>query len=117
MCFNNDADWTAWHVEEDTITVDKPSACLECRRQVKLGGILHHVYLQEAEECLLCENGVCSCPEDKCCQCPNPDVGNTDDCYFCADCYKFRKAVAAAEKEAGCSSYTAEPLYGEMLES
>lgn len=116
MCFYQpDCDWYASVHEETTVAAAKPTRCRECDVMVPIGGIVHHIYLQEAEECKECQNGYCEC-EGECCKCPEPSYGEEFDYDRCDDCHKFLEAVATAEKEAGCGPHESRPMLEQMIE-
>lgn len=115
MCFVSDCDWYPNLVHLDTITADAVRRCDECRRDVQAGGTLHHVYMQEAEECKACEHGNCECVGD-CCQCAEPSTGESFDWVCCEDCHKFLESVKATEVAAGCHVNEATPSLCGMLE-
>lgn len=116
MCFYNGCDWTASIVEKSDTVASKATRCDECGAAIDDGAFIHTVYMQEAEECLRCDNGECTCEEDKCCQCEKPDIGETFDYTQCEGCHKFLEAVKAAEIEAGCNEYTSRPAYTAMID-
>ena len=124
MCFlDHDYDWYASVSERSTVTLEKPTQCQECRRMMQSGETAHHVYMQEAEECVDCEHGDCECGWNdeagtfRCCKCPEPSVGNTFDYDCCVECDKFLQAVEAAEIDAGCAISDALPPLTEMMEA
>lgn len=119
MCFVNDCDWFASVYNLGTMTVEKPTKCLECYGVVPYGATLHTVHMQEHEECHVCEYGECDCPKDKdgdCkeCKCDPPDYGERFHYHRCEDCNKFLNAIQIAEEEAGCGNDEARPLLTEM---
>lgn len=116
MCFVHDYDWHASVCERTTNTAEKPTRCHECGRMIAADSPVHHVYMQQYEECRDCERGDCSCGDD-CCQCPDPAVGETFNYDCCEDCQKFLYAVQVAEEEAGCSGDETRPWLGGMTEA
>jgi hypothetical protein len=114
MCFLNEGDWTASLVEKQDTIAQKETSCDECCTKICVGDPLHTVYMQEHEECGRCDNGECEC--DKCCQCPEPDIGETFSYECCDQCHKFLQAVENAELEAGCDRSDSRPSYGAMHE-
>lgn len=112
MCFvnNNDYEWITGHSEETSGPATAPAKCVECRKVIAIGERCHHLYQQEAEEgeCVGCCNGECD-GEAGC-----PDLGETFECYWCDNCYRFLEAVAKAEEAAGCAAYESRPPIGEM---
>ena len=125
MCFyNDDYDWTASVVEQSTgVSIGK--LCDECHLPIPPGATIHHIFMQEHEECHACENGECECPltadgelscDSKGCQCEKPAFGETFDYDRCDECDKFLRAVEAAEIDEGCEPYEARPGLGGMIE-
>jgi hypothetical protein len=115
MCFvHGDYEWIANISHHSDAPAEKETTCDECGCPILVGQMLHHIYQQEYEECRDCEEGDCSCERDKCCQCKEPDVGNTCDYDRCDQCDKFLQAVEDAEVAAGCSKSDARPALGEM---
>lgn len=120
MCFyNDDYDLKASVVEKTEKVATKPVKCDECSRMIHVGETVHHIYMQEAEECKACDNGDCDCieREKECCACEVPDMGETFDYDRCDECDTFLKAVEAAEIEAGCPPYEARPALQIMKEA
>lgn len=123
MCFYNDNyDWFASLTDESDVALDKPTKCVECRRQMEIGEVASHIFQQEHEECHSCTEGECSCPKDEddtCqdCQCEEPDFGETYECDRCQECKKFLSAIEEHEKDEGCPPGERQPAYGEMAES
>ena len=118
MCFINECGWCAEINEEaDEIALEK-TRCNECDRIIPSGDFMHTIHQQEFEECQACANGECDCHEvdDSCCQCEEPDYGETFDYVRCLQCDRFLKAVEAAEIKAGCSINEARPLMPRMIE-
>lgn len=116
MCFCNEDVWHAEVVEKSYRTVDMPTRCDECYRDIPVGGTVHEIDFQEHEECHLCFSGDCSCPDGGCCVCPEPEYGERDHYQSCEDCELFLKAVEVAEKEAGCEAHESRPAYSMMIE-
>ena len=123
MCFYADYDWTPDVYEEETVTLDKPRRCGECRRMFAKGEDLVRRYGQEHEICQACESGVCDCDSprdrfDSCtdCRCADPEYGETYEEWCCEDCRDFLQAVQAAERAVGCGVDESTPPLGEMVE-
>lgn len=114
MCFVNDYDWYAQEVAHSTRPAATPTRCAECRETIPVGGLVHHTFMQEYEECHICYEGDCTCADDKCCQCEEPEYGETFDYDCCDGCHKFLSAVQHAEEDAGCSGDETRPPLGEM---
>lgn len=118
MCFINEAEWAAQVSEKTKQTAVMAIKCDECRRQISMGAEYVHIYMQEAECCVACENGDCDCDlEGECCKCDEPDYGQSFDYDCCLECDKFLQAIEAAEIKAGCSQYEARPMLTEMIEA
>lgn len=116
MCFLNECDWYATVVERTQKAAEKQVTCDECCRKIAVGGLVHRIHMQECEYCKACENGFCDCPEEECCKCEDPNLGETFDYRCCDDCHRFLEAVEAAEVEAGCHRNEARPGLGSMKE-
>ncbi len=131
MCFVNDCEWYASVIEHSTYCQPKPMRCFECRRQIRAFEPIHRIFQREHEECYRCfgaSEEVCSCPIREgggldwsgeplrnCCQCPEPDYGESFETWACQDCHDFLEAVKAAEIEAGCDASESQPPYEEMI--
>lgn len=115
MCFTYDADWCAAISEVTDTVATKETRCDECRATIPVGAFLHTVYMQEAEECVLCEYGDCACGVE-CCKCEKPSFGETFDYSRCEGCHKFLEAVKAAELEVGCPEHASLPAYTAMID-
>lgn len=115
MCFDNDADydWYARTQEEDRNPRAKDVRCEECLEPIPAGAPIFHIYLQQYEYCEACEEENCECVKD-CCECEDPQVGETYDYYCCQNCERFLDAVEAAELEEGCSKADSRPLHAMM---
>ncbi len=132
MCFINDGDWYASVIEHSTYCRPKPLRCTECCRQIRAFEPIHRTFMQEHEECDRCFGGSeeeCSCPISEkggtnwcgeplrdCCQCPEPDYGESFETWRCQDCQDFLEAVKAAEIAAGCDASESQPPYEQMIE-
>lgn len=119
MCFVNDYDWICRQQEESSYPAEKPTRCKECRKTIPVGETVYHLHQQEYEDgdCAACYHGNCDCPDEECCQCPDPDYGETYEYDCCEDCWLFRQAVALAEQEAGCSAWESQPNLAELYEA
>jgi hypothetical protein len=115
MCFVNECDWSPMVNEEADIKACGCTKCDECHAVIEYGDSMHTIYQQESEECLQCRDGWCECEGD-CCECSDPDFGETFDYVRCEQCDKFLKAVEAAEIEAGCGPHEARPMLSMMVE-
>ena len=127
MCFyHGDYDWYAELQENDSYIIKNlPITCNECLIKVQVGETIHHIYLQQHEECNICYSGECDCPftvisgeepERNCCQCKYPEFGETFDWYCCDNCHKFLEAIQTSETEAGCKGNSTRPALGTMVE-
>lgn len=113
MCFYAD-----FYYESQTkvnFVTTKPTKCYECRRMIPEGITMIHNSLQEHEECNACNEGECECPDGACCECDEPEYGETLDYDICQECSKFLEAMTAAEIEVGCDSDESQPPVGMML--
>jgi hypothetical protein len=81
--------------------------------------------MEEHEECRVCEEDMCDCPEDEngekvClnngCQCETTDLGESFDWRCCSQCHKFLDAIHDAEIEAGCRESESRPMLTSMVE-
>ncbi len=125
MCFiHDDYDWRASIVEQSDRIAESPYRCDECQATIAAGEPVHHVYMQQYEECRDCENGECTCPpvivngetQDGCCMCSNPTFGETFDYDRCDGCSKFLHAIQLAEEDEGCSGDETRPGLGTMID-
>lgn len=115
MCFvNDDYDWLAEVVEQSDHVLLAPIKCDECCRVIEIGETVHHIFMQQYEECHRCYEGECECEEEKCCQCSLPKFGEMSDYDRCQECDKFLQAVENAELEAGCDRRDSRPPLTEM---
>lgn len=118
MCFYAEGGWYASVSAWTTRRLTKPCRCDECRRVMPAGTAMHHLFLQEHEECRACEADECEClgkGDDHECVCPDPQYGESYDHDECDDCHKFLEAVQAVEIEAGCRRAESRPALGEMV--
>lgn len=116
MCFTHDYDWYAETQEQSTFIADKPVKCNECRVEIPVGGNVYRIWQAEYEGCQLCENKYCECEPDRCCDCEEPDYGETNEHQCCENCHKFLQAVEASEVEEGCERSEARPALFCMIE-
>jgi hypothetical protein len=120
MCFvNDDCDWYASICEKTAAPANEVTRCDECHRKIQPGETVHHIFMQQYEECHACDVAECECEErgKECCACDKPIFGETFDYDRCDECEKFLEAVQAAELEEGCSQYESQPDLGDMLSS
>lgn len=115
MCFLADYDWYAQVCEQSERVVETPTKCNECGRIVQPGEKMHHVWMQQYEECHNCDCGECACNLDASGQCPEPEFGETFDYDRCEQCDKFLSAVQHAEEDEGCQGVEARPGLGSMM--
>lgn len=127
MCFyNDDCEWVAQVQEETSKPATKPIKCNECGAIIPVGSVVHHVFMQEHEECNACYSGECSCPLDvfevpSCsegnCQCAKPAFGETFAYDRCDECERFLRIIQEVEIEDGCPPYESRPMLCDMIES
>lgn len=119
MCFYADSDWVARQVEESSRTTQPGENlhCHECQRDITAGCTLHEIEMHEYDECQVCYDGECKCPDGDCCRCEQPQYG--EDCHWqvCNDCFRFLEAVQYVEEDAGCSGPETRPLLFRMQEA
>ena len=111
MCFVNDYDWCASVVADAMPFAAKPFKCNECGVGISAGDQYRLVLQQEHETCWQCEED----DKDEC-DCDEPDLGETYTYRCCEECWKFRKAVEAAEMAAGCAVSESSPSYEGMFD-
>lgn len=118
MCFYPDYDWTASVVETTPGTVDKPTRCDECGKEIQAGEWRLHIAMQEHEECQTCDEFGDSYNEDD----PQDpatcehDFGESFDYDRCEACDQILKAIRAVEQKEGCPSYAQQPALCELRE-
>jgi hypothetical protein len=107
VCFyNDDYDWCPTIYEESEGPVKSTVRCSECNKKILEGQWAKQIYMQEYEECQLCEEMDESCEHD---------YGNTYDYYGCERCERLREALRLVEEAEGCSGNEAEPGRGTMF--
>ena len=119
MCFYHESEWTAMVQEEADTKADEETKCDECHGVIPVGAFLHTLHQQEYEECHACERGDCECSPDggkQCCQCSNPDFGETFDYEVCRGCHLLLQAIEKVEEEAGCKGSETRPSLSGMME-
>lgn len=124
MCFYHDPDWYASVTEETTPVATKPFRCEECGVTIQAGESYYHLYQQEREECMDCEEGLCSCVDweadepdyEHACKCEKPNYGEDYTYRSCHDCRKFLEAVAKHERDEGCRADESRPSLGGMID-
>ena len=85
MCFYwlDDCEWIAAIDEESKCISNGSVRCCECGRAIPIGEEYVYLFQRESDgECVRCEYGDCEC-EDECCQCEEPDLGNTFEASTC----------------------------------
>jgi len=108
MCFyNDDYDWIA-SVQKSTIgTAQKKTQCHECSRWIYPGEWIKHIFQQEYESCVDCDDGDSDCEHD---------YGETFDYYRCKSCEKILRGIKAVEEREGCPAYAQQPSLGGLWE-
>lgn len=114
MCFyNDDYDWMASVQKETEGAADRETRCDECREVIAAGQWRRHVYLQQYEECRVCEWEEADEP------CEKHDYGETFDYDCCETCEKILKAIETLEAAEDCPVYSRRPsllgLYEEAI--
>jgi hypothetical protein len=138
MCFyNDDGDWSASLIEDSTGPATEACKCYECGAKIAIGDPVRRVYMQEHEECQICEDEgsenfidraemtemlgteddeegreqLKSLDEHK------HDYGESENYHCCDSCNKVRLAVVEREKAEGCPEYSQQPYLGGLWDS
>ncbi len=116
MCFYHEYDYCPEVYSKNERMSERPVECEECGATIEPGQTIHSVFMQQYEQCHVCEMGECVCDHktNDDCQCATPVFGETFDYDRCEQCEKFLQAVEDAEVEAGCSKAEARPAFQEM---
>lgn len=137
MCFYTDYDWTASVYEITESDAGFPTRCDECGKPLTMLDWRRRIWMQEAEECRICEdefsekyidnediedaleNGDAEYAAEmlKALDEHQHDYGETCLYHRCSDCDKILQAVEAREKAEGCPVHERLPALGEMQES
>ncbi len=122
MCFyHGDADWSASVCETTEGPAEARTKCDDCYRPVLPGQWRKHVYMQEHELCLRCEddsdwNRFNYDPDNEECKAGKHDYGETFDCDSCEHCERLREAIQVVEEAEGCVGEETRPLLSALYE-
>ena len=108
MCFYNDYDWHADVWEETECALDRSRCCHECGERMLPGDWHRYIWMQEREDCILCEEGGCE---------GRHDFGNTFEYVRCRTCDLILLAIHDVEAEANCPLDARQPALGELGEA
>lgn len=111
MCFyNDDYDWTASVVLQEKRTAGKQIQCYECGAKIAPGESYQWIFMQEHEECRVCEWEEAETP------CEKHDYGEDFSYQRCNACSQLLAAIKAVEIEEGCPEHAQQPGLCELGE-
>lgn len=122
MCFDNDdCDWYAAIIEDETLPATKQARCGECGRIILVGEPVRHIFQQQREVCRHDpesddydgeETDLMGCPPD----CVH-DFGETFHHDICQPCDQLVEAIHQHEIEEGCGESESRPSLSELYEA
>lgn len=111
MCFYEaDYDWYASVYRQETKAAERLLHCHECHTVIPLGTSYVDIYLQEHEECRVCEWDVADTP------CETHDYGEIDEYHRCLGCDQILQAIREVEQAEGCPPHAQQPGLSELSE-
>jgi len=111
MCFyNDDCGWVAQISDVQDGPSPCNSTCIECGGEIKEGAHRRHVFQQESECCVICDDA----PDS---DCERHDYGNIFEADICDSCCKILRAIYAVEADEGCPEHSRQPFYGELFDA
>lgn len=112
MCFDNDADWHAsiYETEARVAADGEKLHCHECGVKFQPGEEYTYIFMQEYEECRVCEWEEAETP------CEKHDYGEIYHYRRCEACSKILAAIKEVEEDEGCPPYATQPMLEELCE-